>query len=273
MYVTCNRGFTGQFGSCTPCPLGTTSRVINAQECVPCPAGSTTASVGAVSLDDCSLCAADYCNHHGSCTVGDSGPACQCNAAWSGTRCSIPWPVVLVLSLLGASVLAGVGFLLRRRARQVETLEAQSELNQRLLKTHEQELDQFRAASLVDLADLHIVRKVDQGAFGDVFEGTYRELPVAVKTLRANLLEMDASLADEMEREIEFMRTLRHTNILFFFGAGKFEDGKAFLVRLCCETFHKDEHSRCSLDPGMQFLIGFVLMIYFVGHDCRTAKV
>ena len=83
---------------------------------------------------------------------------------------------------------------------------------------------------MVDLRDLCLLGKVDQGAFGDVYRATYRELPVAVKTLRATLLEMDASLAEEMEHEIEFMRTLRHPNILFFFGAGRFPDGNAFVV-------------------------------------------
>lgn len=41
---------------------------------------------------------------------------------------------------------------------------------------------------------------------------------------------MDPEVAEEFEREVEFMRMTRHTNIVRFFGAGAFPSGTPFLV-------------------------------------------
>ena len=235
LYPVCNQGSIGTFGNCTLCPIGTQSPMLGSSTCFPCPDGTTTALDGAVSVQDCNKCTPGWCSNHGSCSVrlsSDGVPSalCSCDAAWTGSRCTTPYVLILMMSLVGVAIAIAIGLILRWRGKQVEQLAAQSEITQRLLQNHEQELNEFRQASMVDIKDLCILEKVDQGAFGDVFRATYRELPVALKTLRANLLEMDDSLAMEMEHEIEFMRTLRHTNILFFFGAGKFEDGKAFIV-------------------------------------------
>ncbi len=44
---------------------------------------------------------------------------------------------------------------------------------------------------------------------------------MAVKRLKEELIEMDESMADDFEKEVKFMRALRHRNIVFFFGAGR----------------------------------------------------
>ena len=52
---------------------------------------------------------------------------------------------------------------------------------------------------------------------------------MAIKQLRAALQALDASAADDFEREVQLLRRLRHRNIVFFYGTGLL-DGVPFLV-------------------------------------------
>lgn len=54
-------------------------------------------------------------------------------------------------------------------------------------------------------------------------------LQVAVKQLKSGFEEMDEAAVTEFEDEIKFMRTLRHKNVVYFYGCG-FHGNKAFLV-------------------------------------------
>ena len=59
----------------------------------------------------------------------------------------------------------------------------------------------------------------------------YRELEVAVKILNENERLFVDNSNEEFQREVDFMRQLRHPNIVLFLGVGSFkEDGNLFLV-------------------------------------------
>jgi serine/threonine-protein kinase CTR1 len=72
--------------------------------------------------------------------------------------------------------------------------------------------------------------RIDMGAFGEVFKARWRDVDVAVKRIKANATELNADAAAEFQREIAFMRTLRHANLVLFFGCGRGSDGLPFLV-------------------------------------------
>jgi len=55
-------------------------------------------------------------------------------------------------------------------------------------------------------------------------------MPVAVKKLMVGRFEFDPKSVTEFENEAELLRTVRHPNIVLFFGAGTMSDGIPFLV-------------------------------------------
>ena len=48
---------------------------------------------------------------------------------------------------------------------------------------------------------------------------------VAVKRIKRELLAMDDMFGREFDREVQLMQTVRHSNIVLFFGAGHWPDG------------------------------------------------
>lgn len=58
-----------------------------------------------------------------------------------------------------------------------------------------------------------------------VTAGIWRDMPVAIKRIRLELLELDESQQQAFDQEIQFMQTVRHPNIVLFLGAGVGDDG------------------------------------------------
>ena len=68
------------------------------------------------------------------------------------------------------------------------------------------------------------------GAYGEVYRGTYRQIAVAIKRLQYSQMQIIKRSQMTFAREIEVMKTIRHPNVVMFFGGGKFRDGTPFLV-------------------------------------------
>jgi hypothetical protein len=101
--------------------------------------------------------------------------------------------------------------------------EKYAEMTSRLLDDTQKEVAQLERAWLIDEADLKYVHRIDTatpGAFGEVWLAEWDERKVAVKKLRQRARDMDEGVIEEFESEVRFMRTLRHRNIVFFYGAG-----------------------------------------------------
>ncbi len=76
---------------------------------------------------------------------------------------------------------------------------------------------------------------IGHGSAGLVIRGTWRGVNVVVKKLKASQHLVENS--SDFRKEISVMRTIRHPNIVLFFGAGEFDDGVPFLVRsICCNS-------------------------------------
>jgi serine/threonine protein kinase len=76
--------------------------------------------------------------------------------------------------------------------------------------------------------EIELTDRIGHGACGEVFRATYRDMTVAVKLLKSR--EDDDRLKYEFEREIQFMQTVRHPNIILFIGAGRFPNNTPFIV-------------------------------------------
>lgn len=77
--------------------------------------------------------------------------------------------------------------------------------------------------------DLHLEKSLAKGSFGEVWSATWGHIPVAVKTLHTHLADFPSEIV-EFEREAVFMQSIRHPNLLIFYGAGIKSDNTPFLV-------------------------------------------
>ena len=71
------------------------------------------------------------------------------------------------------------------------------------------------------------LERIGAGGYGEVYRARYRDMSVAMKVLR---FPTNDSMTLEFEREIKFMQTVRHPNIVLFLGAGRTRDGIPFII-------------------------------------------
>lgn len=105
-------------------------------------------------------------------------------------------PVSIVIAIASA---AGLFLLWRRKA---------------LVKSFSQG-DGNNTGYQIDFDELTVEAKIGSGSFGDVYKGTWRDTPVAVKRLRSAAIE---DQLDELNREAVTMLQLRHPHIVLFMG-------------------------------------------------------
>ena len=234
VYITpgCKVGYTSLNAltmPCTPCKKGTFSSVEGSKNCTSCPEGTTTSGTGATSKRDCAVCKNDgYC-FKGDCFVMFASTRtirqCTCYSGFSGSRCR--YNVTLRASLasffcclLVVLITAAIFGVINSRRRRLLLLEQANK-----------EKDLLNKAWNVSLKEVVLEEVIGNGGFGDVHRAIYREsMLVAVKKLSTIHLGLDEIERDFL-REIEFLKTVRHPNIVLFLGAGKMPmDGCPFLL-------------------------------------------
>jgi serine/threonine protein kinase len=154
--------------------------------------------------------------------------ACLCPAGLIGRYCEAADPFVpgpesrqMALSFFMTLLLCAAVSVFFAHTQRL--LLANSSLQERLLVT-EEEVVSLHRAWLIQPSELKIEGEIARGAFGVVYRAVLNgDLPVAVKRLRNNILDINAADAEEFDREVSFMRTVRHPNIVMFYGAGIFD--------------------------------------------------
>ena len=73
--------------------------------------------------------------------------------------------------------------------------------------------------------ELSLQDRLGQGAMGEVVRARWGDMLVAVKLLRGQTRDVDEAVADEFQREVDFLRTIRHPNIVLFHGTGSLASG------------------------------------------------
>ena len=215
----------GPAASCVTCSIGKYHASIRGvAECLKCSMGTTTKKEGSRSVTDC-VCEPDYCGH-GSCEVSATdGAVCSCPFIFVGKRCNNINYFLIVLILGGltvfvvvttALVCCGLRTIRHRRSR----------------RRTEKELEETRKAFTILSQEIELQGRLDEdcpGGYGQVHKARYRDWTVAVKQLQLVMMEW-ADIRREFLREIQFMRTVRHPNIVMFIGAGQYEEVQPFLV-------------------------------------------
>ncbi|EGD76164.1 TKL protein kinase [Salpingoeca rosetta] len=218
---TCNPGFSADNGQCVPCPLRTYRSDLSNPSCVQCSGDLTTKTEGATDVSLCNICRDSACVH-GTGTAVASDCICRCSFGYSGKACDIN---VLGIVLGTLFALAVIGFatwhVLRFYRRVATSIKQHSALQQRLLDEKEQEIELFEQIWTISPDELQFVRVLDEGAFGRVELMVWLSagLNVAVKRLREAILQLDDTCKQDFEREVKFVRQLRHPNIVRFHGA------------------------------------------------------
>eukprot|EP00041_Stephanoeca_diplocostata_P035501 m.1256491 g.1256491 ORF g.1256491 m.1256491 type:complete len:1443 (+) comp24711_c0_seq1:673-5001(+) len=104
------------------------------------------------------------------------------------------------------------------------------ELTEKLLGGYREENQRMLNAWEIAEADIHLEQHLATGSYGAVWRGVWGHIPVAVKRLKAPLDDLDRASAEDFEREVLLMQSIRHPNVLIFYGAGVTADGNGFLV-------------------------------------------
>ncbi|EGD74690.1 TKL protein kinase [Salpingoeca rosetta] len=161
--------------------------------------------------------------------------ACDCARGYarSGGRCK---PVTRDITAAVLGTLAGVfafqGLLFAvywtyKRQRRLQTDNA---LKEKLLVERDAEVMALKKGWEIEYGELEMRRHICTGAFGDVWEGRWDTVRVAVKVMKQEVLLFDETTMQEFEKEVEFLQRTRHPHLVRFFGAGTDPNGSPFLV-------------------------------------------
>ena len=226
----CQLGYAqldGPTGACVPCPNGYYSRkYMNVVECVKCPLGTTTTPTNgqaAASIDNCT-CDPNYCVH-GTCRVSDLEVACSCFFTHVGQQCDVINYLPFLIAFGSLTVLVVV-------ATTVVCSSVRAVRHRRARRETERELEETRKAFTILPQEIKLLGRLDEdcpGGYGRVHKAIYRDWTVAVKQLQVVMAEW-FNVRLEFLREIQFMRTVRHPNIVMFIGAGQYDEYHPFLV-------------------------------------------
>eukprot|EP00051_Salpingoeca_urceolata_P006665 m.88152 g.88152 ORF g.88152 m.88152 type:complete len:1239 (+) comp14932_c1_seq1:252-3968(+) len=238
----CNPGYASEgFAQqrCQLCPRGFYAPSSGETKCLPCPPLTTTPKEGATSIFECTECAPGVCNN-GKCSRTTNGITCACNFGYSGTLCESKTTLIAIATVAPISVLAVILLLVVLRLRgRLGTEKLESARRQLLLNDTQFQLDEFERVWKIEHADLKLIEKVGEGGFGEVWSANWAGFQgqIAVKIMRQahRNLGVHKLILSDFEREIGLLRTLRHENIVFFYGAGETEDGMPFFVTELCK--------------------------------------
>eukprot|EP01147_Barroeca_monosierra_P001787 gene1787-4897_t len=231
----CNPGTTSSnflMKPCEPCPRGYYAYQSGAN-CSTCPGVSFTKSVGTTSRAHCTECQSGACSGNGRCSINsiDFSASCHCNFGYTGPECSVNFLAITLGTTLAAIVItSSIYYVIRVLRKSAKEAQSQSELHEKLLAESQIELSLMERAWEIDFRDLTLLECIGQGTFGEVYRGIWNESMVAVKKLRSAIALLNPDFLDEFQAEVRLQRTLRHRNVVLFFGAGVFPDETPFLV-------------------------------------------
>jgi serine/threonine protein kinase len=119
--------------------------------------------------------------------------------------------VAVLIVLPGASI-----YVVKQHKRKIRDQHEEIEMKELLLGQREEELESIRDSWRIAWSELTVVKQVGKGAAGVVSLAGWLGNRVAVKEIFNETEINEASFS----REAEVMQSLRHPNILCFYGAG-----------------------------------------------------
>lgn len=115
-------------------------------------------------------------------------------------------------------------FFARKYKKQIEAEREErfsAELRERLL---DDQLKQIQASWHITWKDILLLNEIGRGANGVVTRAQWLGNTVAVKRVVASRLVVNTE-SEAFQREADIMASLRHPNLVTFYGAGKTNDG------------------------------------------------
>eukprot|EP00037_Helgoeca_nana_P023872 m.248964 g.248964 ORF g.248964 m.248964 type:complete len:1003 (+) comp26476_c1_seq17:3-3011(+) len=202
--------------------------------------GSTTQFQKAYQFDDVTATSDRQCSICSTCPVGYDTVPCtamvnaQCtklSKLGAGDVAAIVMSTVLLMAAAAAGVLYG-----RLNFHRSKLTADELEMTELLLGNVSLEKERLTAenrrkqrAWVIDEADLKMAEVIGTGGMGVVRRALWGHIAVAVKTLKLPL-DFDPLVSEEFHREVDFMSSIRHPNVIAFFGAGVYSDNRAFIV-------------------------------------------
>eukprot|EP00041_Stephanoeca_diplocostata_P039102 m.1587379 g.1587379 ORF g.1587379 m.1587379 type:complete len:870 (+) comp25329_c0_seq21:2567-5176(+) len=178
----------------------------------------------------CSTCPADF--NTVPCTATTNTVCRKQDKLGMGDIAAIALSVVLLGAVAAIAVVFGRAQR-RKRAKAQENLEMTEELLGSVEREKDrvvEENERMQQAWTIEEGDLKFAGVIGQGAFGTVYKGVWGHIPVAIKVLRMPIDDLDPMMTEDFNQEVTFMQTIRHPNLLIFYGAGIDKDSRAFLV-------------------------------------------
>ena len=235
---------------CSVCSPGTYSDE-RRKTCIKCPDNLTTPSRSSTHVGNCSQCVDGHCRN-GDCIVtialDKPTPSCRCHFGFTGDRCQCPTYIVLGLLLIVVVALISlfaaycINKWKHKQRREVQL---------------QRSVEELTSVWQIEHNELQVLDQIGEGGYGRVHKAFYREFEVAVKLLKD--VQPDHYVIDEFEREILFVQTVRHPNIVMFIGAGLMDDGSRFFVT---EFMHRGS-LRDVLETNKQTGIELITQIEF----------
>ena len=131
---------------------------------------------------------------------------------------TVPVAKIVPPVLVGFILLLAIGVLLWRRFHRTN-----KSLTQKLLVT-EHEVEKYRKAWHIAADEVQLHECIGRGAVGEVYRGVWRDMPVAVKTIKGAWMSSE-EMEQELDHEASVLQAVRHAHVVQFFGAGTLGDG------------------------------------------------
>jgi LRR receptor-like serine/threonine-protein kinase FLS2 len=147
----------------------------------------------------------------------------DCQATPARSSSTIPTLQIVIPVVISIVLFAGLTAVVWRRMRR-----RNEDLSERLIVT-QREMDRMRKAWEIDWSEITSSAVIGEGAMGEVWQGHWRGMSVAVKVLTGVYLPLE-QLREEMDREATMLQTLRHAHVVQFLGAGTNDQGMPFLL-------------------------------------------
>ena len=224
-----------QRNTCEVCQEGFVSETLEGM-CQPCAKTLVTNGTGAWECLDPPPCTPLTCHGHGQCIVSHHLQAvCKCSFGFlARDNCYFPYVYVSQVAV-AVSLLLAVGCIMHMRTylRQKVTLrkkEAQLTAKHIELAISRKKIKQLNRGARINWSSLNLIEKLATGNSNDVWLAELGELKVVVKTLPLTKKNCNSQF-DAFSQEAEFLRSIRHPNIVTFLGAGTERlSGRPFIV-------------------------------------------
>ena len=210
--------------SCAVCAKGSFAHYAGELTCTVCPGVTTTRDTGSITSTDCAVCQTRHCKGHGDCTINPTNlvASCICHTGYRGAQCDQNILVIALSASLGVSAVVFVALILWKYVRRrFMDFRFQDMLTTNLLAEQNLELAELHRAFEIEADDVIPLKRIDEGsegAFGEVWMVLWNDKTVAMKRLKRARLHMDEDAVLDFEAEVRFLRSLRHRNVLFFYG-------------------------------------------------------